>query len=86
MKGSSDSCCDVDEPEDIVLSGVSVIKGLVLCDVAEGPQNSQHHGDGAGQRLLEDTVRARLFNRYRVSKWDGEKLLDVDSGESRKIL
>lgn len=75
--------------EDIVLSGVSIIKGLVLCDVAEGPQNSQHHGDRAGQRLLEDTVRARrewLFNRYRVSKWDGEKLLDVDSGESRKIL
>ena len=45
--------------EDIVLSGISVIKGLVLCDVAEGPPDSQIHGDNAGQMVLGDTVRAK---------------------------
>lgn len=60
----------------------------MLCDVAEGPQNSQHHEDRAGQRLLEDTVRADGSDCLIGTEFPNGtvKNLDVDSGESRKIL
>lgn len=74
--------------EDIVLRQSQHHKGLVLCGVAEGPQNSQHQEPCRTEviRRYSEGETEWLFNRYRVSKWDGEKLLDVDSGESRKIL
>lgn len=34
---------------------------------------------GGGDRDL-------LFNRYRISVWDDEKVLEIDSGDDRAIL
>lgn len=59
VKGNSDSCSDVDEPWGHCAEWNQRHKGLVLCDVAERPQDSQLHGDNAGQRSLWDTVMAK---------------------------
>ena len=85
-EGNSDTCYNIDEPwEHYAKWSKLVTKGQMLCDSTFwGTQSSQIHRDGMQnggcQGLRGEGSGKILFNGYRVSVWDDEKVLEVDSG------
>ena len=73
--------------EDIMLSEISITKRHILYDstdmrylrIAKFMETNRRYQWPQGGRNGE-----LQFNEYRVSKWDDEKALDVDSGRAAR--
>ena len=78
--------------EDIILSEISQVQkdkyGMIL--LTGGTQNRQIHTDKkcirGYQGLGGEGNGKLLFNGYRVSVWDEEKVLEIDSGDGCMTL